>query len=251
MALNILVLGGTGPTGLALINESITRKHHVIIFARSPQKIPQEISSHPSVVIVTGSLEDEEAIERAFTVPYPTQGHETTENREEDNTPKTQDPTYIKIDAVISALGPPVMGIHPSGHPIAKGYARVARIGKEYGVSRFIVLGTASITDELDHFDARFKALVLGVQTFAPHAYEDMVQIGKLFNILNDTDWTIARVPVLIQHKENEGPYHAGYIYIGDGHTTTWLSRPRFANFVLDEVETPKWVRKRPLISIS
>ncbi|KIM32419.1 hypothetical protein M408DRAFT_63120 [Serendipita vermifera MAFF 305830] len=228
MALNILVLGGTGPTGLALINESITRKHHVIIFARSPQKIPQEISSHPSVVIVTGSLEDEEAIERAFT-----------------------DPTYIKIDAVISALGPPVMGIHPSGHPIAKGYARVARIGKEYGVSRFIVLGTASITDELDHFDARFKALVLGVQTFAPHAYEDMVQIGKLFNILNDTDWTIARVPVLIQHKENEGPYHAGYIYIGDGHTTTWLSRPRFANFVLDEVETPKWIRKRPLISMS
>jgi hypothetical protein len=84
------------------------------------------------------------------------------------------------------------------------------------------------------------------VEVFAPRAYEDVVEIGKVFAALEDIDWTIARVPVLIQPRE--GHYVAGYI--GDGTTNTWLPRPQFANFVLDEVERPKWIRKRPLISL-
>ncbi len=159
---NILVLGGTGPTGLALINEAIARNHTVVIFARSPQKLPEEIRSHPSVVIVEGSLEDEEAIRRAFTAAHPTERRDGQEAGPELNPTGGSESTHIKIDAVVSALGPPVTKIHPSGHPIAKGYERVVRIGKEYGVSRFIVLGTASIPDSADHFDARFKALVVG-----------------------------------------------------------------------------------------
>lgn len=84
------------------------------------------------------------------------------------------------------------------------------------------------------------------MEVFAPHAYEDVVEIGKVFATLEDVDWTIVRVPILIQPRE--GNYYAGYI--GDGTTNTQLPRPQFANFVLDEVEMPKWIRKRPLISV-
>lgn len=74
------------------------------------------------------------------------------------------------------------------------------------------------------------------------------MEIGKVFERL-DIDWTIARVPLLIQPKEGEGSYNAGYI--GDGHTSTWLSRPKFASFVLDEIVNPQWIHKRPLVSLS
>jgi len=157
----ILVLGGTGPTGQALIKEAIVRKYTVVIFARSPQKLPEEISLHPLVIVVSGYLEDEGAVRKAFTVPCRT-GRNDKHSDEHGGAAECTHTTEIHIDAVVSALGPPVMKIHPSGHPIAKGYERVVRIGKEYGVSRFIVLGTASITDSADRFDARFKALVLG-----------------------------------------------------------------------------------------
>lgn len=155
---NVLVLGGTGPTGLAIINEALSRGYTVIIYARSPQKLPPEITTHPSVIIVAGALEDEEAISRCFTI------HRTIESSELDGD-QSQAPKKteaIHIDAVVSALGPPVTGIHPSGNPLAKGYERFIRIGKQYGVNRFIVLGTASIKDEFDKFDLRFKTLVFG-----------------------------------------------------------------------------------------
>ena len=160
---NILVLGGTGPTGQALIEEAIARKHTVVVFARSPEKLSQELKSHPSVVIVAGSLEDDEAIRTAFTAHRSTTNPGTPSQHEvqQDSTSEDLNSTRIHIDAIISALGPPVKKIHPSGHPIAKGYERIVRIGKEYGVSRFVVLGTASIPDSEDRFDTRFKALVL------------------------------------------------------------------------------------------
>lgn len=141
---NILVLGGTGPTGLALIREALARGHTVVIFARSPHKIPEDISTNPSVIVVPGSLEHEEDIAKAFTAQH------------------TPDEGHIQIDAVVSALGPPVTKINPKGHPIAKGYEKVIKVANENGVKRFIVLGTASIKDDADRFDVRFQSLILG-----------------------------------------------------------------------------------------
>jgi nucleoside-diphosphate-sugar epimerase len=140
---NILVLGGTGPTGIALIREALARGHTVVIFARSPSKIPEDISRNPSVIVVPGSLEHEEDIAKAFKHHTPDGGH-------------------LQIDAVVSALGPPVTKINPKGHPIARGYENVIKVANEYGVKRFIVLGTASIKDDADKFDIRFQSLVLG-----------------------------------------------------------------------------------------
>lgn len=144
MGLNILVLGGTGPTGQVLIREALARGHTIIIFARSPNKIPEDISQNASVIIVAGTFENEEEITRAF-----------NSRRREGGDP-------LHIDAVVSALGPPVTGIHSSGHPIAKAYERIAKIAAENGVKRFIVLGTASIRDDHDKFDVRFSSLIHG-----------------------------------------------------------------------------------------
>ncbi|CCA67760.1 hypothetical protein PIIN_01584 [Serendipita indica DSM 11827] len=235
---NVLVLGGTGPTGLALIEEALSRGHTVIIFARSPQKLPDSILQNPRVAIVKGSLEDEDAITRAFETRIPNDDH----NGQRESAHPSE---VIKVDVVVSALGPPVTKIHPAGNPLARGYEKFIHVARRKGVTRFIVLGTASITDEHDRSDLKFQSLVFGVKYFAPRAYAELVEIGKVFGKSDDLEWTIVRIPVLVSHEGGE--YHAGYI--GDGRTTAVLTRPLFAKFVFDECDARAWIQKRPLVS--
>jgi uncharacterized protein YbjT (DUF2867 family) len=42
----VLVLGGTGPAGICLLRELLHRKHKVVVFARSPSKIPEDLASN-------------------------------------------------------------------------------------------------------------------------------------------------------------------------------------------------------------
>jgi putative NADH-flavin reductase len=45
----ILVLGATGPTGINVLRELIHRKQPAVVYARSPSKIPSEISQSPFI----------------------------------------------------------------------------------------------------------------------------------------------------------------------------------------------------------
>jgi nucleoside-diphosphate-sugar epimerase len=47
----ILVLGATGPTGINVLRELIHRQVHTVVYARSPSKIPPDLSSSPSVEV--------------------------------------------------------------------------------------------------------------------------------------------------------------------------------------------------------
>lgn len=134
-SMQILLLGGTGPVGIHFLRQALERDHTVIVYARSPDKVPLDLREHASVKIFKGSLEDDNLIRQAFSVE-------------------------CGIDAVVSALGPPVTGLHPKDAPIARAYERVIKVMKEKGVKRILVLGTASITDELDSFNLKFKAMV-------------------------------------------------------------------------------------------
>lgn len=88
---------------------------------------------------------------------------------------------------------------------------------------------------------------LLSVATFAPYAYHDVLEIGRIFATLeDDLDWTIARVPILIS-SENRS-YRAGYI--GEATTGHTLTREGFVAFVLDELESRRWIKKRPMLSI-
>jgi hypothetical protein len=58
-------------------------------------------------------------------------------------------------------------------------------------------------------------------------------------------DWTIVRVPILRDSESSD--VVAGYI--GDGKTSTTLTRLGFAVFVVGEIEKDEWVKKAPLIS--
>lgn len=214
----------TGPSGVLIARECLAAEHTVVIYARSPQKLPEDISKHRLVVVIKGSFdeEDEPALSKAM------EG----------------------VRAVLSALGPTTnltqAPFYPGNTPLATAYSRIIRIMHAHDVKRLIALGTASIKDPHDKFSAAFWALVNGVKTVAYNAYKDVVAIGETIRgHEDDLMWTIARVPLLTNSESKE--QIAGYV--GDGKVTTSLSRAAFAAFVVTELEKNEWMKKAPLVS--
>ncbi|THH28436.1 hypothetical protein EUX98_g5748 [Antrodiella citrinella] len=220
--MRLLILGGTGSAGLQLIQQALAANHVLVILARSPKKLPDDITTHHSVTIIQGELTDADLVSRAV------EG----------------------VDAILSVLGPPVGVLpalsYPSTTPLAHAYTTVVVAMKEHDVKRLILLGTASMKDEHDHFSARFAALVSGVAIFAHNSYKDVVAIADVVRGEGkDLVWTIVRVPILTNDSKTD--VVAGYI--GDGKLHTTLPRAAFAAFVLKELEDNQWCKKAPLIS--
>jgi putative NADH-flavin reductase len=224
--MRVVILGGTGPTGILLIEEALAAKHTVVVYARSPQKLPphltaqqQQQQSDPQITIVKGELEDAEALDTALSGG---------------------------VDAVLSALGP-TLG-NPSGTPIARGYAAVIAAMRRAGVRRLIALGTASIKDAAhDKRSVVYGAMVVAVATGARTAYKDIVAVGEVIRACEDIDWTIVRVPVL-KNEENR-VVRAGYVGDGEAGAGYTLARRGFAVFVVQELEKGEWIKKAPLIT--
>lgn len=219
--MHVLILGATGAAGLLLIQEALIALHTVVVYARAPEKIPEEIKYDPRVTVHKGQLDDREALSSAMK----------------------------GVDAVLSALGPSVSRgpLYPKGTPLARAYSLIIELMKSHRVRRLLALGTPSITDPNDKFSLRMSIIVNGVATLARTAYQDVVAIGETIRGQgNDLDWTIARVPLL--SGANDKKFVVGYV--GDGKTGVWLTRAGFALFVVQELKNNEWVKKAPLITL-
>ncbi|KAJ4476592.1 NAD-P-binding protein [Lentinula aciculospora] len=220
--MRVLVLGATGPVGISLCYEILSsiQDSSLVLFVRSPQKVPKDLLSNSRVNVIIGQLTDTESLTKAM----------------------------AGVDAVCSALGPSVKKgpFHPSGEPLAHAYEGVIDVMKKQGVKRLFALGTASISAPEDKSDFKFATLVSGISIFARNAYKDVVAIGKIISKQDDLDWVIVRVP-LLDDKPNRDII-AGFI--GDGKINTGLSRIGFAVFVVAQLSDPDsvWFKKAPML---
>jgi putative NADH-flavin reductase len=215
--MRVVILGGTGPSGILLIEEALAAKHTIVIYARSPQKLPAHLSKHPDITVIKGELQDAAALATAL----------------------------AGAQAVLSALGP-MLG-NPAGTPIALGYGVVLEAMRRAGVRRLVALGTPSIKDEKDKFSMVYSAMIAAVAVGAHSVYRDIVAVGEVIRGSEDIDWTLVRVPVLKNDKNRE--VRAGYIGDGVAGSGYTLSRQGFAAFVLQELEKGEWVKRAPLIT--
>jgi putative NADH-flavin reductase len=209
--MRIAVFGGTGATGVLLINQALDRGHSVTAYARHPEKLGID---DDRLTVVAGELSDAAAIERV-----------------------------VKgSDAVISLLG---QGRPVKGTPIALGTRAILAAMDTSGVRRIIAVATASAPDPRDQPGLRTRFFVGISKRFMRPAYDDVVATAQAIRE-SDRYWTIVRPPFLTNGRLT-GQVSVGYL--GDGVTGTYLSRANAADFMLKQLRTDTYVRKAPIVT--
>lgn len=210
--MNVAIFGGTGVTGLLVIQKALSAGHRVTAFARTPSKISIQ---HSNLSIVEGELTDIDKIESA-----------------------------VKgVDAVISVLGPTGKS---KGLVISNGIKNIISAMQKHGVKRLIATATPSYKDKKDKFQFGFAFGVFMVKSLLKDTYQDIVETGEQI-AKSQLDWTIVRLPMLSNNPPT-GKLNVGYT--GDGQVKLFsLSRADLADFLIQQLDDKTYLRQAPIIS--
>ena len=207
--MRIAIFGGTGKTGLHLVQQALDAGDEVVALARTVSKLT---ISHQHLKIVQGDILDAAGIEQ----------------------------TIQGVDTVLSLLGPKD---NKPTFTISQGTAHILSAMKKHNVQRIIVVAGAGVRDPndkpklIDHF----FGLLLSV--LSKNAVADMKRAIDLVR-QSDLDWTVVRVPMLTDQPRQDS-LKIGYV----GDITTRLSRADMAAFVLKQVRDKTYIGKAPAIS--
>ena len=153
----LFVLGATGGTGRALVEQARRRGHAVTAFVRSPEKLGDR--THDGVLVLRGDPRNADELRAALP------GH----------------------DAVLSALGPP--GLGPTTVVADCARSTVAAM-QATGVRRLLVVGVAALFEN----DGLLNAIAR--RTFLRNVARDSAEMERIVSA-SGLDWTIARPPRL------------------------------------------------------
>lgn len=208
--MRITIFGGTGPTGLLLIDQALGEGHDVVAYARTPAKLP----THPRLTPVQGQLDDAAAIAEAVR----------------------------GSDAVLSTLGPTTK--KADAPPLVTGHRHIVAAMREHGVQRLVVMGTPSITDPTDGKETKVSLMVTAVRKFQPVAYDTIVTIGQIVRE-SGLQWTIVRFPLL-----SDGPKTTSINVrkVGDQGGLR-LSRANAAAYYLQQLTDTSQIGRAPFIT--
>lgn len=220
--MRLLIFGSTGPSGTILCHQALRRGHALVLYTRSPTKLPSSLTSSPHVQIVKGELADV--------------GLFTSCLRD--------------TEAVLSTLGP--VPHQESSSLFTTFYAHLAGAMQATGVKRLIFTSPPNIRNDKDG-EKPVLWRVLSGPAYAwlrgwTKGYEDVESTASFFKGRPDgIEWTMLRVPVLVAGSaETPAPVHAGYY--GDKEMTSRLKREDLARCILDELDEPKWMYQMPLL---
>jgi putative NADH-flavin reductase len=208
--LHISIFGGTGPTGLLVVEQALAAGHDVVAFARTPSKLPRQ----DRLSVIEGQLDDLTKVKAAV----------------------------AGSDAVVSVLGPGTKAADVP--PIVAGTSNIVGAMREHGVRRLVATGTPSITDPADDSDWRVGLLVKLIRTFQPAAYNALVEIGQIVRACG-LDWTIVRFPFLSNGPSTD---RINVRNVGQKGGLR-LSRANAAAFVLQQATDTAYLHMAPFIS--
>nr|WP_082409509.1 NAD(P)H-binding protein [Salimicrobium jeotgali] len=211
VSVKIAVFGGTGSTGLRLIDKLLGRGHEVYAYARSPEKLyPME---HDRLAIVEGTLDEREKIKE----------------------------TVDGMDAVISLLG-------PSGRVkrqrLSEGVINIVETMGETGTKRFVGITTGIVKDPNDEKDYRRNAIASALRLGFANNQREIERMATAIRS-TDLDWTLVRAGILTDKAEK--PLKIGYL--GKHEVGMSVSRASVAQFLADLAETNDYVRESPVVS--
>jgi uncharacterized protein YbjT (DUF2867 family) len=213
---DLLVLGGSGRTGIHVLAEAAARGHHVRALVRNPDAVP----APDGVELIQGTPADIDDLRNAA---KGTSAVITTLNnaRASDNPwARSVSPPMFMTDAARNTLT--VMG--------------------EQGIRRIVVTSALGAGDDWAQLNPLFKALIKLSNIKA--GYEDHHGVDRVVRA-SDADWTLVR-PVALTDKSIAGALRTAES--GTEKPGTWVNRGDLARFLLDTVETDAWTHKAPLV---
>lgn len=209
MTKNILVLGATGHLGKVLTKILLSKDYKVTALVRNPEKLEKGFED---LKIIKGSVVEVDDLSRSL------------EN----------------IDAVISVLG---HGFR-TNYPIQeKTLSLLIPLMEKKKINRLITITGEGLIAKGDppSFRANITSNLLSL--IDPYRMNDAIAQQKLLE-KSALSWTVVRTPV----HSDKGPEKAKSV--GMNHPPIWQTINRIAvcNFIIECIETNKWVNKSPII---
>ncbi|KAJ7145369.1 hypothetical protein C8R43DRAFT_1012497 [Mycena crocata] len=225
MSHSILLLGATGPSGLAFIQVAFSQPNppRLTLYVRSQSrhKLPADVGEKARVV--EGSLTDREALLDAMD----------------------------GIDTVISFVGGymslKTFVLRAKPTPLADSFEGILAAMRTKGATRIFALSTPSFSpDPSEKLPLNWWLYHFLPIAMAPQGNAEMVGIAEAVAAADDLDWTVFRVPMLT-NESVDLPVAAGVLR-PDFKGSLYLSRASMAMWILKEVEERKWVRQAPAL---
>jgi uncharacterized protein YbjT (DUF2867 family) len=212
----LLVLGGSGRTGVHVLRHAAARGHHVRALVRDPSSL----EAPTGVELVRGTPASTDDLRRAA---------EGTE-------------------AVISVLNNARASDNPWARPISPpGFMtdaarRTLEVMGELGLRRFVATSSQGVAEDWKRISPVMRGLIRMSNIKA--GFEDHDGVDALMRG-SDVDWTLARA-VALTDKPVTGPLRAALP--GTEKPGTWVNRGDLAAFLLDAVENDTWIRQTPVV---
>lgn len=206
--MKLLILGATGRTGQELVRQSLDKGYEVHALVRNPAKITMR---HPFLTVIHGDVLDKNLLA------------ETIDGK----------------DAVISALG---LGRSLKSNDLIFNVAGLlVPAMQEKKVSRLIFLSAFGVGETFPQANWLQK---LAFRIPLKNLYDDKARAETIIKN-SDLDWTLV-YPVVLTDKPAKGNYQVGDSFPMKGFPK--VSRADVAHFMIEEVESNKYVRKCPVI---
>lgn len=212
----LLVLGGSGRTGIHVLEHAIARGHQIRALVRNPDAF----EAPAGVQLITGTPANIDDIRLAA------EG----------------------ADAVISVLNNARASDNPWARPVSPptfmtDAARATlRVMGEQGITRIVATSSQGVAEDWTRLNPIMRGLINISNIKA--GFDDHNGVDTLMRT-SDVDWTLARA-VALTDKPAEGPLRAAEP--GTEKPAPFVNRDDLAAFLLDTVETNTWIRQTPLV---
>lgn len=166
----VLVIGATGPTGMAILQQLRAANLHVRALARKPQQLPPDF---PAVDVVKGDVLDKNSLLAALS----------------------------GVDVVISSLGTPLL-LKPVTL-LSAGTTNLVQAMRQSGVARLLCITGMGAGDSRGHGGFVYDWLIL--PTLLRYIYADK---DRQEQVVRDSglDWVLVR-PAMLTNGEQTGHY--------------------------------------------
>jgi putative NADH-flavin reductase len=206
--MKILIIGATGGTGRAIVEQALEKRHAVTAFVRNPAKMS---IAHERLVVVKGNVLDYDSVEHAV------QGH----------------------DAVVSALGHKQFFLKNT--ILSNGTKNIIRAMEKHKVKRLIFESSLGVGDSRGRLGLYYTLFVIPFIIF--FYYKDK-ELAERYIMESSLDWTIVR-PGQLTNGKKRGVYREG-LNVGNWFSSVRISRADVADFMLKQLTDNSYLKKTP-----